>query len=255
MSGWVKIHRAVIDHPMFQGHADWLGGWIWIIGQACWKPTKYRLGKETIILERGQFVTTLARMRDETGLGIKQIRGLMGRLESDRMIDTHRGKHGTLITVCNYEKYQGDEVMGGTPEGTRGAHEGHTKEEGKKGRRENRPIDKPDLFAVNGSPPTSESAFDRWWKIYPRKEAKKDAEEAFRAAVKKVGVEDLIRATQNYADHCRQNGTETRFIKLPAGWLRKERWEDWQQAHQQQSNAPEGFELIAGTLIRKRGAR
>lgn len=68
-------------------------------------------------------------------------------------------------------------------------------------------------------------AFDAWWSVYPRKESKRDAFKAYKAAMKKVPHRDLVEATRRYAHDCK--GVEARYIKYPAGWLRDERWLDY----------------------------
>ncbi|HIW33501.1 MAG TPA: replication protein [Candidatus Paenibacillus intestinavium] len=75
----------------------------------------------------------------------------------------------------------------------------------------------------NSSP---SATFDSFWKIYPRKAAKKDAESAFKALIRtKIPLSDIMKATTNYATSCK--GTEQEYIKLPATFLRKERWKDY----------------------------
>lgn len=75
----------------------------------------------------------------------------------------------------------------------------------------------------NSSP---SAPFDSFWKVYPRKASKKDAESAFKALVRlKIPLSEIMTATTNYAASCK--GTEQEYIKLPATFLRKERWKDY----------------------------
>lgn len=82
-------------------------------------------------------------------------------------------------------------------------------------------IDAQSASGVSGD----ESAFDQWWEIYPRKKSKSDAKTAFKAAIKKIELDQLVAATRKYARE--QRGSEEKFIKYPAGWLRKQMWEDY----------------------------
>mgnify|MGYP006993424051 CR=1 FL=1 len=70
--------------------------------------------------------------------------------------------------------------------------------------------------------------FDEWYKIYPRKVGRVDAEKAFANLFKKgVDLELLMQATRGYAVQCEIDNVEPKFIKLPASFLRNERWRDY----------------------------
>ncbi|RJU01996.1 hypothetical protein D6T65_05085 [Arthrobacter frigidicola] len=66
--------------------------------------------------------------------------------------------------------------------------------------------------------------FDRWYAVYPKKEAKTAARKAFIKARKTVPFETLIEAAANYAQATAAK--ERQFIALPATWLNAGRWED-----------------------------
>jgi len=73
-----------------------------------------------------------------------------------------------------------------------------------------------------------EDNFLTWWERYPRKVAKKDAVKAYVAAVKAGATpEDLLRALDGYLAELKKNGTEERFCKFPATFLREDRWRDY----------------------------
>lgn len=56
--------------------------------------------------------------------------------------------------------------------------------------------------------------FEEFWRYYPRKTEKAAAFAKWKARLKqKVPPEDLIKAARNYAEKCRNEGTEERFIK------------------------------------------
>lgn len=69
--------------------------------------------------------------------------------------------------------------------------------------------------------------FEAWWLIYPRKEAKGAAFEAYKRAKKKIGAnsaEKLARAVRDFAKV--MAGKEARFIPHPTTWLNQGRWDD-----------------------------
>ncbi|WP_269929142.1 helix-turn-helix domain-containing protein [Kocuria massiliensis] len=82
-------------------------------------------------------------------------------------------------------------------------------------------------------------AFDRWWKEYPKKKSKSDARTAFGSASKKISLDQLVEATQRYARDMK--GTDEKFIKHPAGWLRKQMWEDYLPVEGRLTSDPESL--------------
>ena len=73
----------------------------------------------------------------------------------------------------------------------------------------------------NNNRSASLAGFDDFWKAYPRKVAKGSAVKAWRTAIKKANVEEIIRATEKY-----KWPDDPKFIPHPATWLNAERWAD-----------------------------
>ncbi|MFT8414009.1 MAG: hypothetical protein ABF643_06890 [Oenococcus oeni] len=70
------------------------------------------------------------------------------------------------------------------------------------------------------------SEFEAFWKLYPKKVAKKNAFEAFKSARKKVDLQTILQGLQIYCANIKTKGTEEKYIKYPQGWLNGERWTD-----------------------------
>jgi hypothetical protein len=72
---------------------------------------------------------------------------------------------------------------------------------------------------------TAPAGFDEFWDAYPRRTAKRAAQTAYVAAVKR-GAEpaEILTATRRFATATR--GTEPRFIPHPATWLNQGRYDD-----------------------------
>jgi hypothetical protein len=92
--------------------------------------------------------------------------------------------------------------------------------------REERREEKKDLVQATPSR-MLESEFAEWWKAYPRKQAKPDALKAFKAARKTTSLDTLTKGAQAYA--LLNLGGDRSKVKMPAGWLRSERWADEDQ--------------------------
>ncbi len=78
---------------------------------------------------------------------------------------------------------------------------------------------------TNATPGTS--SFDDFWKIWPRKVARKAAEKAWRSAVKRSPYETIIAAAASYA--ASREGKDQTFTAHASTWLNGDRWEDQKQ--------------------------
>lgn len=65
--------------------------------------------------------------------------------------------------------------------------------------------------------------FETFWSAYPRKDAKRKAETAFRSALKRATAETITAGAQRYADDPHR---EKAFTAMAPGWLSADRWND-----------------------------
>ncbi|MCK6444405.1 helix-turn-helix domain-containing protein [Elstera cyanobacteriorum] len=77
-----------------------------------------------------------------------------------------------------------------------------------------------------------DEGFQAFWSVYPKKQAKADAQKAWKAAVKKTAAAKITAAAERYAEQCAEKQTPAEYIKLAGGWLRSERWADFQPEQQ-----------------------
>lgn len=85
------------------------------------------------------------------------------------------------------------------------------------------------------------SHFDDFWKHYPRRVAKGVARTAFQRACKIASPEEIILGAIRFADFCKSEGTEMKYIPHASTWLNGERWED--ELHSTTSNWGDWDEL------------
>lgn len=64
--------------------------------------------------------------------------------------------------------------------------------------------------------------FAEFYAAYPRRQDRRDAERAWKAALKRgAHPQHVIAAAGRYSDQVRSQGTDRRYVKLPATWLNK----------------------------------
>jgi len=66
--------------------------------------------------------------------------------------------------------------------------------------------------------------FESFWSVYPRKDARKRAEQAFDMLTPNLSVDALLSATRTYRDKVAD--TELKFVMLACNWLEQECWLD-----------------------------
>jgi hypothetical protein len=67
--------------------------------------------------------------------------------------------------------------------------------------------------------------FDNFWKLYPRKVAKRVAQGAFNRLTKQEQT-DAVEAIEQHVAYWKLKGTESDFIPHASTWLNQGRWED-----------------------------
>jgi len=64
------------------------------------------------------------------------------------------------------------------------------------------------------------NSFEQFWRVYPKKAEKGNAYKKYMARLKDgFSEEELLTAASRYAEQCRRNGTEDRYIKHPKTFL------------------------------------
>ena len=101
MSGWVKIHRQILEWEWYDD-INTCRLFFHLLIKANHKERNYK-GK---IVSVGETLTGLDKLSTETKLSVQQIRTSLNKLKSTNEITINSTSQGTVIKVVNYEKYQ-----------------------------------------------------------------------------------------------------------------------------------------------------
>lgn len=101
MSGWIKIHRQILEWGWYDD-INTCRLFFHLLIKANHKERNYK-GK---IVQVGEMLTGFERLSDETKLSVQQIRTALNKLKSTNEITIESSSQGTIIKVVNYEKYQ-----------------------------------------------------------------------------------------------------------------------------------------------------
>lgn len=126
MSGFVKIHRSILTHWVYQ-REDYFKAWMWLIMNARYKEEadKKLIKGKLITIERGQLIASIRFLQQAWRWRSKQkVETFLKLLEEDKMIFRKNVQNIGQITICNYGTYQDNKDSERT-------HVGHTKDSGR----------------------------------------------------------------------------------------------------------------------------
>lgn len=126
MEGWIKIHRKILNWEWYDD-INTKVLFFHLLLTANHQDKKWR-GK---IILRGQRLTSLQHLADETHLTVKQVRVALDKLKKTNEVTTKGTNKYTLVTIEKYSDYQINENENGKQEGiqedNRRANKGQTK--------------------------------------------------------------------------------------------------------------------------------
>lgn len=105
MSGWIKIHRDITKHWIFQD-AEKFKWWIDMLFLASYEDNKTLVKNQIANVKRGQFIGSLSFLAKRWCVSRDRVAAFLKLLQSDGMIIKESDKNITQITICNYESYQ-----------------------------------------------------------------------------------------------------------------------------------------------------
>jgi hypothetical protein len=101
MSGWIKLHRKILDWEWYSD-PNTFRVFLHLILKANHKDKRFK-GIELI---KGSIVTSRDILALETGLSVRQVRTSLERLKMTSEVTIKTNSKGTVIQIVNYDKYQ-----------------------------------------------------------------------------------------------------------------------------------------------------
>ena len=227
--GFIVIDRCVREWKWF-GISNAMNLWFYLLVNAQWKDSHF-LGHE---VPRGSLWTSVGRIASETDMSEKTVRNWLKKFEEAGQIIVKGANKGTLISVINYAKYQ-DRTDEKGKQITEQVTDQTTEQVTKRVTdiRTNKQRNKETIREIHSSNQDSAEVlndvdywFDEFWKVYPRKQSKKDAKRAFTKACKTEEQFHTIMAGLRSVIETDWNGKDPKYIPPPATWLNGRRWED-----------------------------
>lgn len=105
MEGWVKVHRK-LNETAFKGKPLIIALFIDLLTNANHKKHTFIFNKKEVVIEAGQLVTGLFQLSKRTGISIQSLRTALVTLKSTNTITIKTTTKYSVITICNWKKYQ-----------------------------------------------------------------------------------------------------------------------------------------------------
>lgn len=102
--GYIKIHRQMLEWEWWSD-SNTTRLWLYLLLAANYEDKKW----QGITIERGQLVTSLEHLSQQTGLSIQQVRTCIARLKTTNEITSKTTNKYSIITICKYVDYQVNE--------------------------------------------------------------------------------------------------------------------------------------------------
>jgi len=140
--GWIKLHRKIQDSWIWEEKEpyDKRSAWVDLLLSVNHADKKLLFNGEVITVERGQILTSIRALSNRWQWSINKVYRFLKLLEGDGMLRRESDSNRTLLTVVNYEIYQGagytDENSGGNTKETAADTGSETKQEEKKEKKE-----------------------------------------------------------------------------------------------------------------------
>lgn len=101
MEGWIKLHRKLLEWEWYNDNNTKIL-FLHLLLTANHKEKKW----QGLTIKRGQKITSLAHLSQETNLTIQQTRTALSKLKSTNEITIKTTNKNTLITIEKYSDYQ-----------------------------------------------------------------------------------------------------------------------------------------------------
>lgn len=106
--GYIKLHRQIQDCWIWDtGKFDKRSAWIDLLMLANHHDKKLIFNGEPVVITRGQFMTSIRKLAIRWDWSTSTVFDFLKILEDDNMIKKESDSHRTLLTIINYEVYQG----------------------------------------------------------------------------------------------------------------------------------------------------
>lgn len=228
--GWIMVDRSLQEHDLWRSEPFTRGqAWVDLILLANHKPGMIRRRGIAVKVKRGQVGYSQDALAARWLWSEGKVKRFLNELKEREMITRETALKNvaatSLITITNYDRYQ----FGGPEDGPEDGPENGAKPDPKTvPEQEREDVKKGKKGKTTSTPRAPVEGFLRFWKVYPKKVKRQQAEEAWSAIQPDEGLCQAIVDAVHLQHGTVWTGLDegTRYIPDPANWLTGRRWED-----------------------------
>lgn len=215
MSGMINISRRLFSSEAFRDEAfTEREAWVWLVMEASWKDRTVRVGDYVAETKRGQLAGSVRFMAKAWSWTAAKVQRYLKRIEKLKMIRVETDTGISIVTICNYDKYQNDPKASDT---------GPIQDRYRTDTNENKVVI-PEVIKKEIVSNETLAHFDNFWDVWPIKTAKAAAAKAW-AKLPQHSRRAAIDGAQSFFERWRRSYPTANPIH-PASYLNGKRWED-----------------------------
>ena len=217
--GFITLHRKIVDWEWYSD-ANVFRVFTHLILTANWVPKHWK----GVPVNRGQKVTSIQHIAEETGLTQQCVRTAIKKLKLTGELTTKSTNKYTLVTLTNYEFYQDKEKQLTSKLTSEVTNEQQTTNKQLTTTKPLKQLNNEIIKENNGADESTDDCFDEFWKLYPKKTDRKKAKDKFVRILKsKTGVfDEVMSGLERYLAY--DPAVLKGFVKNATTWLNGECW-------------------------------
>lgn len=111
--GWIKFHRCLLRNPVVMKDADYFAVWGYLLLKATHTEYPVLFKGEKIYLHPGQLITGRKKIASDLHISESKVFRILNDYKSEQQIEQQTSNRNSLISIVNWELYQGSEQQDG----------------------------------------------------------------------------------------------------------------------------------------------
>lgn len=105
-SGWIKLHRKILDNPIVMKDSEYFQVWVYLLLKASHAEYPVLFGGNKINLKPGQLITGRKKISADTGIDENKVFRILKCLKNEQQIEQQVSNKNSLISIVRWEEYQ-----------------------------------------------------------------------------------------------------------------------------------------------------
>lgn len=208
MSGWIKLHRKILESPTWTSEKFTRGqAWADLLLLANWEEGFIRVRGNRINLKRGQVGWSELSLSKRWKWSRTKTKNFIKELEKDQRIEQQRNRLSSVITIVNYNKYQDKEQQEEQQTVQQKSNRLYTNKEVKKNKN-NKYTD----------------VFESFWSDIPKRSGSSKSQSFKIWQNKRIGQDKELLNLINESIPKYKRAVKTKYYAKVETWLNQERW-------------------------------